>query len=142
MYRVRTICLALSSVVVLSCAPGPVKLTGSDYCYRCRRYISNERLASETVGGNPRFVAKFRGPGCMAKYLVDHPEDTAVVYVTDYTSGKMIRPAKALFVSEVVDRNTGETEYRTYRNEADARAAAAELNAPALTWEEVLDGAR
>jgi hypothetical protein len=54
----------------------------------------------------------------------------------------MTRPAGAFFVAEVVDRNTGETEYRTYRNEDEARSAAAELHTTALSWDEVLDTAR
>jgi len=142
MNGVRTICLALSSAIVLSCAPAPVKLTGSDYCYRCRRYISNTRVAAETISGKPRFVAKFRGPGCMAKYLVDHPDEQTTVYVTDYASARMIPPAGAFYVAEIVDQNTRESDYRAYASEDDARTAAAELNTTTVSWEKVLDEAR
>jgi hypothetical protein len=143
MVGLRIVCLALSSVVALSCSSAPVKVVAGDQCYGCRRSIRNERLASEMISGErARVVSKFRGPGCMAKYLVAHPDEKATIYVTDYESGKMTRPAGAFFVAEVVDRNTGETEYRTYRNEDEARSAAAELHTTALSWDEVLDTAR
>jgi hypothetical protein len=139
----RMVCVALSSVVVLSCGSAPVKVVAGDYCYGCRRSIRNVRLASEMISGErSRFVSKFRGPGCMAKYLVAHPDEKATIYVTNYKSGKMMRPAGAFFVAEVVDRNTGETEYRSYNDETEARSAAAELQTTLLSWDEVLDKAR
>lgn len=144
MNRVRTVCLALSSVAVLSCSSvAPVKVVTGDQCFRCRRPIVNQRFAAETIAGDrARFVSKFRGPGCMAKYLVEHPDEKAVIYVTDHASGRMIGPAAAFFVPEIVDRSTGETEYRAYGQEADAQTAAAELHTTPLSWDAVLDKAR
>ena len=144
MIRVRTLCLALSSIAVLSCSSvAPVKVVTGDQCFRCRRPIMNVRFAAETIAGDSaRFVSKFRGPGCMAKYLVEHPDANAVVYVTDYASSRMISPADAFFVSEIVDRNTGETEYRAYGQHADAQTAAAELHTTPVSWDAVLNKAR
>jgi hypothetical protein len=145
MNKVRTLSLAMSSVVLLSCSSvAPVKVVTGEQCFRCRRPIVNERFASETIAGDSRsrFVSKFRGPGCMAKYLVAHPDEKPVVYVTDYASGRMIEPDAAFFVSELVDRNTGETEYRAYRLQADARTAAAELRTTPVTWGAVLANAQ
>jgi hypothetical protein len=144
MKTVRTVCLALLSFTILSCSSvAPVKVMAGDQCFRCRRYISNERLAAETiVGDQSYFVAKYRGPACMAKYLVTHPEEKPVIYVTDYTSGRMMRPGPAFYVAEVVDRNTNETEYRAYREQAQADAAAAELHTTPLSWDAVVDQAR
>ena len=103
MNRGRTVCLALLSVAALSCSSvAPVKVVTGDQCYRCRRSINNERLAAETITGDrSRFVAKFRGPGCMAQYLVAHPEEKRVIYVTDYASGRMMGPAAAFYVPEI-----------------------------------------
>ena len=144
MNRLQTVSLALSSVVLLSCSSvAPVKVVTGDQCFRCRRPIINQRFAAETItGDSARFVAKFRGPGCMAKYLVDHPDGKAVVYVTDYASGRMIAPKGAFYVPELVDRNTGETEYRAYGLQADAQTAAAELRTTVMPWDAVLDKAR
>jgi hypothetical protein len=140
----RNVCLALSSVLVLSsCAPAPVKINAGDHCYRCRRYITNERLGSEMISGDKaRFIAKFRDPGCMAKYLAAHPEEKGTIYVTDYAGGKMMGPDGAYYVAEVVDQNTGEQAYRAYRDEGDARAAAAELKTTVVTWNTVLEQGR
>ena len=135
------VCLGLATLVTLSCSSAPVKIEAGDQCYRCRRSINNERVAGAAVYG-PQFVAKFRGPGCMAKYLVSHPEEKPVLFVTDYTSGKMIAPERAFYVSEVVDRNTGETDYRAYSQQTDAAAFAAETHATPIAWNAVLEQAR
>jgi hypothetical protein len=141
MKRLRTVGLALLSLAVISsCAPAPVKLVGGEQCFRCRRSVNNRRVATEAIySDHTRLVAKFRGPGCMAQYLVDHPAEKPVIYVTDYTSGRMFAPTKMSFVAELLDRDTGETDYRAYRHEEDAKAAAIELHATPISWDAVLE---
>ena len=78
----------------------------------------------------------------MAKYLASHPDDRSTLYVTDYTTGQMIAPARALYVPEVVDRNTNEIDYRAYRDSADAAAFATEVHATPIVWNAVLEEAR
>ena len=142
MNAARTVCLGLLSVAVLSCSSvAPLKVTAGDQCFRCRRSILNERVATETIDSN-RFVSKFRGPGCMAKYLVAHADQTPTIFVTDYTTGRMIAPERAFYVTELVDRNTGETEYRAYRLQEDADAFAAQAHATPINWDTVLEKAR
>src|SRR6185503_16629910 len=86
MKALRTAGLALLSVVVLSCGSvAPIKINAGDQCYRCHRYIHNDRVATETIDSN-LFVSKFLGPGCMAKYLAAHPDQRPSIFVTDYTS--------------------------------------------------------
>jgi hypothetical protein len=142
MNRVQTACLGLISVAALSCSSvAPVRIAAGDQCFRCRRTIVNERVATETIDANG-FVSKFRGAGCMAKYLVAHPDERAVIFVTDYTSGKMTAPQNASYVPVLVDRDTGESDYRAFRSQADAGATGAEMHATPLTWDAVLDQAR
>jgi hypothetical protein len=142
MKTVQTACLGFATLAMLSCSTiAPVKITAGDQCFRCRRYISDERVATETIDSN-RFVSKFRGPGCMAKYLVIHPDDISTAFVTDYTTGRMIAPNGAFYVSEVVDRKNGETDYRAYKVKTEADAYAALSHASPITWDEVLDKAR
>src|SRR5689334_21067722 len=103
---------AFLAAAMTSCsAMAPVKVNAGDQCFRCRRSIIDERLAAETIDANG-FVSKFRAPGCMAKYLVAHPNETGIVFVTDYVTGRMISPDAAFFVPVLLDRNTGEREYR------------------------------
>jgi hypothetical protein len=138
----RTACLGLATLVTLSCSSvSPVKVEAGDQCFRCRRPITNERVAGEMIDSR-QFVAKFRGPGCMAKYLAAHRDEKPTIFVTDYASGKMIPPQKVLFVPEVVDRNTGEIDYRAYSRQPDANAFAAEVHATPITWDAVLEQAR
>jgi len=142
MKKARLACVGLLSVVMLSScsAVAPVKVAMGDQCFRCRRPILSERVATESIDTNG-FVSKFRGPGCMAKYLVAHPDQKATLFVTDFATGKMVPPEAAFYVREVVDRNTGETDYRAYRDQAEANHAAAELQAKYVRWNEVLDKA-
>jgi hypothetical protein len=116
-------------------------VVAGDQCFRCRRSITNERTATEAIFG-PQFVSKFRGPGCMAKYLVAHADEKPTLFVTDYASGKMMPPQKAIYVQEVVDQNTGETEYRAYSEQPNADAFAAKVHATPVTWDAVLEQAR
>jgi hypothetical protein len=142
MKTAQTACLGFATLAMLSCSTiAPVKIAAGDQCFRCRRYISDERIATETIDSN-RFVSKFRGPGCMAKYLVNHPDDASTVFVTDYTTGRMIAPSGAFYVSDVVDRKSGETDYRAYTVKTEADAYAALSHASPITWDEVLDKAR
>jgi hypothetical protein len=53
----------------------------------------------------------------------------------------MISPDAAFFVPVLVDRNTGEREYRAYRLKPDANAAATELGSAPTDWTTVLETA-
>ena len=70
-------------------------------------------MAAELLDGN-RLASKFRAPGCLAKYLADHPEETGTIFVTDYVTGKWIRPEQAKFVPVVVNPDTGEVKLDRY----------------------------
>jgi hypothetical protein len=134
--------VAIAAVALASCSTiAPVKVSVGDQCFRCRRSIQDARLAGEVIGGSG-FVAKFRAPGCMAKYLAAHPEETGTVFVTDYTTGKMVRPDTALFVPVVLDGNTGERDYRAYRVKAAADEAAIDAKTVPYDWKAVLEKGR
>lgn len=139
MRRFAVIGVAAGTVLTLSCASvSPVAINAGDQCFRCRRPIVERALAAELMDGN-RLATKFRAPGCMAKYLADHPEETGTLFVTDYATGKWIRPERARFVPVVLNRNTGESDYRAFFNQADADAAAAELQALPIDWPAVME---
>jgi len=138
MNKAFTVCVAAAVLATIACTTvAPVKVASGDQCFRCRRYISDERVAAEAIDTN-RFVSKFRGPGCMAKYLVNHPTDKSTRYVTDYSTGKMMTPDAGFYVSEVVDHKTGETDYRAYRVKAEADAYAAQVHTTPIGWDAVL----
>ena len=138
MNKAFTACVAAAVLATMACSTvAPVKVAAGDQCFRCRRYISDERVATEAIDAN-LFVSKFRGPGCMAKYLVNHPDEKSTLYVTDYSTGKMITPNAGFYVREIVNRQTGETDYRAYRVKAEADAYAAQVQTNPIGWDAVL----
>jgi len=137
----RIVLLSLVSILALSCSSiSPVRVTAGDQCFRCRRTIVDTQVAGEILNGG--LATKYRGPGCLAKYLAAHPDETGVLFVTDFASGRLMPPASAAFVPVVVDHNTGETDYRAYKVKADADVAARELHTTPVGWDTVLEQAR
>ncbi len=140
MRAASTFFVAVLALGAASCTSvAPVKINAGDQCFRCARTIDDTRVAGERIIG---FVEKFRAPGCMAKYVVAHPDETGPIFVTDYTSGKMVKPTEAFFVPIVTNAMTGESDYRAYSRKAEAAAAADELHTVPVTWQTVLDRAR
>ena len=129
------ILLALSYTTVR-----PVAIQAGDQCFRCRRPIVETAMAAELMDGN-RMASKFRAPGCLAKYLADHPKETGTIFVTDYVTGKWIRAEQARFVRVVVNHDTGESDYRAFFRKADADAAALELHTAPIDWKTVVSRA-
>jgi hypothetical protein len=118
----------------------PVKIDAGDQCFRCRRIITDDRLAAEIVDGN--LALKFKTPGCLAKYLADHPTGTGIVFVTDYATHKFIAPTRALFVPVIIDTRTYERDYRAYMPARNARGAVVDVNETAIGWNDVMRKAK
>jgi hypothetical protein len=133
--------IAIGVLLVLSySAVRPIAIQAGDQCFRCRRPIVERAMAAELMDGN-RLASKFRAPGCLAKYLADHPEETGTIFVTDFTTGKWIRPEQARFVPVVVNSDTGESDYRAFFRKADAEAAALALHTTPIDWKTVMSHA-
>jgi hypothetical protein len=140
MSATRRLVVGLVGCVALACTTvRPAKINVGDQCFRCARAIADTRLAGEQIGA---FVEKFRAPGCMAKYVVRHPDDSGPIFVTDYITEKMIPPSEAFFVPLVLDPNTGESDYRAFASKADAATAAAQTRSEIVDWNTVLERAR
>ncbi len=142
MKQLPRLALALALAAGVSCSSiTPVAVNVGDQCFRCRRQIAEPRLAAEIIDAN-RLAYKFRTSGCLARYLADHPSDTGTIFVTDFPTGRMMQTAEAAFVPVLIDPNTGERDYRAYKNKADADKAARELGATPVDWTAVLAKAR
>ncbi len=142
MRTVTGVALAAIALLSVSCSSvKPVQVNAGDTCYRCRRVILETRLAAEMVDPNG-LAYKFKAPGCMAKYLGEHPSEKGVLFVTDFATGHMIDPARASFVSVIVEENSMERDYRAYLNKADASAFAAQVKTTAVDWNAVLQKAK
>jgi hypothetical protein len=130
--------LGVMTLVVVSCSSfAPVAVSTGDQCFRCRRIIHDRYVAAEMIDRNG-FVSKYRGPGCLAKYLAGHPDETATVFATDYATGRMFSPDQLLFVPVLLDRATGESDYRAYRLKANAFDMAERDHTIPVDWQTVL----
>ena len=76
------------------------------------------------------------------RYLADHPDETGTLFVTDFATGKWVRPESALFVPVVVNQSTGESDYHAFLDKAAASAAAAEAHTTPVDWAAVRRNAR
>jgi hypothetical protein len=135
--------LALSALTLVftgacsSIAPLPIH-TG-ELCFRCKRPIADTRLAAQTIGGG--YASNFRTPGCLAKYLADHPTEKDVVFVSDYAGGKMLLAQSAVFVP-TLNRDNGERDYIAFRDRAAANAEAMTRQTSPVAWADVLEQAQ
>jgi copper chaperone NosL len=134
--------LTVAVALLIACSSiTPLPIRAGDTCFRCRRTISHTRLAAELVDENRRAFS-YKTAGCLAKYLAENPGAEPVVFVTDYTSGKLIRASSALFVRSVIDERTGEHDFYAFQSRDEALAFAKESNSSVIDWLIVLQQAR
>jgi hypothetical protein len=127
--------------LAVSCQRAPEPIAEGEICHRCRRVITEDRLAGEIL--TPDVPLKYKAPLCMARFVVSTPlSQRARILVTDYPSGAMIDASRAWYVPIVVDARTNEAEYRAYRTRQLAEQAAGELGVGTVRWDSVLAHAR
>jgi hypothetical protein len=127
--------------LTVSCQRAPESIAEGEICHRCRRVITEDRLAGEIL--TPDMPLKYKAPLCMARFVVSTPlSDRARILVTDFATGALISADRAWYVPIVVDRRTGEAEYRAYRLRRAAEEAAGGLGVRTVRWESVLAHAR
>ncbi len=138
----RTPLLFALAVLVAGCSTiTPVAVHQGDVCFRCRRTIEDTKLAAEVIDGGLH-AFKFRTPGCLAQYLADHNEEVRAIFVTDYTTGKLVPAATASFVNVEIDQNTGERDYVAFATPAGAESLAATHRTSPISWQQVVGRAR
>lgn len=133
---------ALLVVLAAGCAnPTPVAIQKGDRCFRCGREIIHTRLATEILDDHGR-AFKFRTVWCVSQYLRDHPTETGRVYVTDYTTGRLVRAQTATYVRATIDPDTYEMDYLAFSTVGDAVKAARESKSAAIDWLRLMAHAR
>ncbi len=132
--------VAFAAVAAACSSIAPVPIKAGEVCYRCRTVIEEPKQAGEMIAGNG-LVSPFKSPNCLAKYIVEHPEDKSAVFVSDWETGKFAPPDRMVFVP-TVNRNNGEKSYLAFLSEKAAAAAAAEQKSTPIKWAAVLDRAR
>jgi hypothetical protein len=130
--------VGLFLLVLVACSSvSPVAIRAGDICENCRRPIQNVKVAAEIVppGGLP---LKFRTVSCAARYLHERQGTGDVVFVTDFPSGRLIRPQSAIFVKSEIDDNTKELDYYAFGNVPSALAFEKEHGGSATDWPSIL----
>jgi hypothetical protein len=131
---------ALAMVFTAACSSiTPLPIRTGEACFRCKRPIAETRLAAQTIGGG--YASNFRTPGCLAKYLADHPDEKNTIFVTDYAGGKMLLAESAAFVP-TLNRDNGERDYMAFKDRAAANAEAMTRQTSPVTWSDVLEQAK
>lgn len=127
-------------LVVSACASvKPMPIRTGEGCFLCRRPIANLRLAAQVVTGG--IASNFHAPGCLAAYLVGHPGDQGVVFVTDFASGKIVQAAQAVYVP-TLNRDNGERDFLAFADAAMAQSEATARTTSPVSWDAVLTQAR
>ncbi|MBZ5559052.1 MAG: nitrous oxide reductase accessory protein NosL [Acidobacteriia bacterium] len=93
---IAAVCVA-AGIACRSGVPQPAALdTKNDTCSSCRMTVSDQRLAAQIVapGEEPRF---FDDLGCLRKYLDEHEQPDAVVYVADHRTGEWMPATSAVY---------------------------------------------
>ena len=127
--------------VFLGFRPAPPQtIAEGETCFKCRRTIVEHKLAAEIMDRN--LPTKYRSPGCMAAYAVQHPSKDSRYYVTDFVSGGLIEAERAFFVPVLVNDKTGERDYRAYYSSGMADIAAQTNNSAVLRWNALIDRAK
>jgi hypothetical protein len=127
--------------VLVGFRPAPPQTIGEgEICFKCRRVITNAKLAAEIMDGT--LPTKYKTVGCMAAYIAKHPSSDSTYYVTDFSSGGLIDARHAFYVPVVVNDKTGERDYRAYYSHGMADIAAQVLGVSVVDWKTVVERAK
>ncbi len=130
--------LALALVVCACSSFSPVPVVAGDVCETCKKPIIEVKFAGEVITQQGA-VLKFRTPECLAAYAREHPDTIGAKYVTDYQTGRMIRPESATYVRTVLDENTREMTYAAFGQVGDAVKFGKDRVSSPIDWLMVLN---
>jgi hypothetical protein len=135
---VRLVVILGVLVVWAGCSSvSPVAVRTGDICEGCKRPILNVKIAAEIVPPNG-MALKFRTVSCMVRYLGRYPDGATTPFVTDYQSGRLIRPQSAVFVRSEIDDNTKELDYYAFSDVPSAVAFGKKSGGSATDWPSIL----
>ena len=138
----KTLYALVMGATLLACASvQPAKVELGDRCLRCRRPVSDLKLAGEIIDGL-RAPRPFRTAGCMAKYVKANSDEAfTAIFVTDFNSGRMIPAGDAWFVPATIpaEGKSVEADYYAFRSRADAKAFKGTVTS--LRWPQVVAAA-
>jgi hypothetical protein len=136
--RALSTILAISALLTGCAPPKAVNVVLGEACERCRRPITEERIAAERVAANG-FAVKFRTIHCMATWLGQHPEASeGFHYVANYAKDGWVRADRASYVRVVVNPRTMERDFIAFADPQLAAEAARTNHSAVVGWNDVL----
>jgi len=130
----RTAAIVALALVMSACSSfSPVPVVAGDVCETCKKQIRDVKFAGEVIT-TQGVVLKFRTPECLATYTRAHPQMIAAKFVTDYNTGRFIRPENATYVRTVLDENTREMTHAAFANFNDAVKFGKDRVASPVDW--------
>jgi len=132
--------LLMAGLVMAACSGmQPVQIAAGDVCFRCRRVISETRIAAEVIDKDGR-AFKFRTAGCMAKFVKANPtEQFDGLFATDYATGRLVKVTSVKFVPTMVGEGRDRAmDYVAYYAAEGAADAARRANTTPVEWQKVL----
>jgi copper chaperone NosL len=140
---VKRTAVALVALLAAGCSSlPPSPIASGDVCTRCHRTIRDTRLAAEIIDSVGR-AWKFRTAGCMATYVAEKNPDAAVIYVTDYKTGRLVKASAATFVLTTVGKAPDQEQvYLAYSSSNLAREAAGLEKTTPMEWDELVEASR
>jgi hypothetical protein len=135
----RSVFLAVLGLSLVGCSSTPPPVQSGQVCFRCKRPITDAKLGVQMINVAGQ-TSTFRTPGCLARYLADHPTEARDIYVTDYPSGKLFPVSRALFVRGKIDEATTERDYFAFASVNDAVERAKDVTGRIVDWSAVRSG--
>lgn len=135
--------LLMAGLVMAACSGmQPVQISAGDVCFRCRKIISEPRIAAEVIDKDGR-AFKFRTVGCMAKFLkANQTEQFDGFFATDYATGRLVKVTAVRFVPTMIGEGRERAmDYVAYYADQGAAEAARRANTTPVDWQKVLTDA-
>jgi hypothetical protein len=125
--------VAVLGLVLVACSSPPPAVRAGDTCVGCKRALTDTKLGVQMIGTSGQ-TSTFHTPGCLARYLKEHPKEAKDIFVTDYPSGKLIPVSRAMFVRAKIDENSGERDYYAFGSVNEAVERAKEVTGRVVDW--------
>ncbi len=136
----RLLLVGLVALIAACAPPKTTEIRTGDVCYRCRRTITDPKLAGELVEESG-MAFKFRTVHCMAQYIATQGADLdaqGTFFATDFPTGRLIQADRATYVLTTINDMTNEVDFKAYANAEAAKAAATAGATQTHDWTYVL----
>lgn len=135
-------CFVISATVLVSCqkqAVAPIALAPEDMCTYCKMAISEKRYAAELIDDDGQ-AFKFDDIGCMSNFVTGQKAEMkiAAYFVIDFESRQWTKADDAFYVHSPELKTPMSGGIIAFKNEVQAKEAAAKYHGKLLRFEDLL----